>query len=255
MISRITGTLVARGIDRIEVMTAGGIGYTVQIPLGVLEGLPRPNERVDLFTALVVKEDGWQLFGFATESDRALFHTLLGVGPALALGLLSALGAGRVVRAIRERDLPTLQSAPRVGKKIAERLCVELGDKMKEFAGDMGGPAAGPSLDGGAADAVRALVQLGYTQPEAEKAVRKAVEKAKLVCRDDVPRRDHHPGSPHRGVGRRAQAPAAAARRVHRPVEGQGRARHRHPGRARPPRAARPCALPRPAGPRQDHAR
>mgnify|MGYP003350945249 CR=1 FL=1 len=98
MISRITGTLVARGIDRIEVMTAGGIGYTVQIPLGVLEGLPRPNERVDLFTALVVKEDGWQLFGFATESDRALFHTLLGasgVGPALALGLLSALEIGR----------------------------------------------------------------------------------------------------------------------------------------------------------------
>jgi Holliday junction DNA helicase RuvA len=191
MISRITGTLVARGIDRIEVMTAGGIGYTIQIPLGVLEGLPRPGERVDLFTALVVKEDGWQLFGFGMESDRALFHTLLGasgVGPALALGLLSALGAGRVVRAIRERDLPTLQSAPRVGKKIAERLCVELGDKVKEFAGDAGGTAADPSLDGGAADAVRALVQLGYTQPEAEKAVRKAVEKAKGAATPELVR-------------------------------------------------------------------
>ena len=86
------------------------------------------------------------------------------------------------------RDLPTLQSAPRVGKKIAERLCVELGDKMKEFAGDMGGPAAGPSLDGGAADAVRALVQLGYTQPEAEKAVRKAVEKAKGAATPELVR-------------------------------------------------------------------
>jgi Holliday junction DNA helicase RuvA len=125
-----------------------------------------------------VKEDGWQLFGFSTESDRALFYTITsasGVGPALGLGLISALGSGRLVRAIRERDLATLQSAPRVGKKIAERLCVELGDKVKEFAT---GPDSAPreSLDGGAADAVRALVSLGYAQPDAERAVRKAAE-------------------------------------------------------------------------------
>jgi Holliday junction DNA helicase RuvA len=179
MISRLKGTLTAKGIDRIEVMTAGGVGYSLQIPLGVLESLPRVGDAVELHTALVVKEDGWQLFGFSTESDRSLFNTLLsasGVGPALALGLLSGLGAAHVVRAIRERDLPTLQSAPRVGKKIAERLCVELGDKMKQFAGNAD---AGPrtSLEGGAADAVRALTALGYSQPDAERAVRKAVEK------------------------------------------------------------------------------
>ena len=137
------------------------------------------GEPVELHTALVVKEDAWHLYGFTAESDRALFYTLLGasgVGPALALGLLSTLGAARVVRAIRERDLTTLQSVPRVGKKVAERLCVELGDKMKEFAVDADtGPRA--SLDGGAADAVRALVSLGYSQPEAERAVRKAVDK------------------------------------------------------------------------------
>jgi Holliday junction DNA helicase RuvA len=178
MIARIKGTLVAKGIDRIEVMTSGGVGYLLQIPLGVLESLPRVGDAVELHTALVVKEDGWALYGFGTENDRALFNTLTsasGVGPALALGLLSALGAGRVVRAIRERDLTTLQSAPRVGKKIAERLCVELGDKMKEFAG---GEAitTGPALDGGAADAVRALVSLGYSQPDAERAVRKALD-------------------------------------------------------------------------------
>ena len=179
MISRLKGTLSAKGIDRIEVMTPGGVGYSLQIPLGVLESLPRVGEPVDLHTALVVKEDGWLLFGFSAESDRALFTTLLaasGVGPSLALGLLSGLGAARVVRAIRERDLTTLQSAPRVGKKIAERLCVELGDKMKEFAADT---STGPrtSLDGGAADAVRALTALGYSQPDAERAVRKVVEK------------------------------------------------------------------------------
>lgn len=179
MISRLKGTLSAKGIDRIEVMTSGGVGYSLQIPLGVLESLPRVGEPVELHTALVVKEDGWLLFGFAAESDRALFTTLLaasGVGPSLALGLLSGLGAARVVRAIRERDLTTLQSAPRVGKKIAERLCVELGDKMKEFAADT---SSGPrtSLDGGAADAVRALTALGYSQPDAERAVRKVVEK------------------------------------------------------------------------------
>ena len=173
MIARLKGTLAARGIDRIELMTAGGVGYELLIPLGVLESLPRVGEEVTLHTALVVKEDGWLLFGFASADDRALFHTLLGasgVGPALALGLISALGSGRVVRAIRDRDLATLQGVPRVGKKVAERLCVELGDKMKDFVAESGPRAGAP--DGVASDAVRALVALGYAANDAEKAVR-----------------------------------------------------------------------------------
>ena len=151
MIARLKGTLVAKGIDRIEIMTAGGVGYELLIPLGVLESLPRTGDEVTLHTALVVKEDGWQLFGFGDAHDRALFHTLLGasgVGPALALGLISALGSGRVVRAIRDRDLATLQGVPRVGKKIAERLCVELGDKMKDFAGAESPRPAGDEAGG-----------------------------------------------------------------------------------------------------------
>jgi Holliday junction DNA helicase RuvA len=179
MIARITGTLAAKGIDRIEIMTAGGVGYEVVIPLGVLESLPRTGESVTLHTALVVKEDGWQLFGFSDTHDRSLFHTLLGasgVGPALALGLISALGSGRVVRAIRDRDLTTLQGVPRVGKKVAERLCVELGDKMKDFAGaEATGPGASKP-EGAGADAVRALEALGYAPTDAEKAVRSALE-------------------------------------------------------------------------------
>jgi len=177
MISRVRGTLVAKGIDRIEVLTDGGVGYELQIPLGVLEALPRTGERVDLLTALVIKEDGWLLVGFTAADDRALFQTLLGasgVGPALALGLISALSGPRVVRAIRERDLVTLQSVPRVGKKIAERLCVELGDRMREFAGTA--EPARAALEGNAVDAVRALVSLGYHATEAEKAVRKMLD-------------------------------------------------------------------------------
>jgi Holliday junction DNA helicase RuvA len=179
MIARITGTLAAKGIDRIEIMTAGGVGYELVIPLGVLESLPRTGEPVTLHTALVVKEDGWQLYGFADAHDRALFHTLLGasgVGPALALGLISALGSGRVVRAIRDRDLTTLQGVPRVGKKVAERLCVELGDKMKDFASvESAGPGAARP-EGVAADSIRALVSLGYATGDAEKAVRSAID-------------------------------------------------------------------------------
>jgi Holliday junction DNA helicase RuvA len=179
MIARLKGALAAKGIDRIEIMTAGGVGYELLIPLSVLESLPRIGEEVTLHTALVVKEDGWQLFGFGTVEDRALFHTLLGasgVGPALALGLISALGCGRVVRAIRDRDLGTLQGVPRVGKKIAERLCVELGDKMKDFTGAESSAGSPAKQDGVAADAVRALVALGYASNDADKAVRSALE-------------------------------------------------------------------------------
>jgi Holliday junction DNA helicase RuvA len=177
MIARITGKLADKGIDRIEIMTAGGVGYELLIPLGVLESLPRVGEEVSLHTAMVVKEDGWTLFGFENQEDRALFHTLLGasgVGPSLALGLISALGIGRLARAIVDRDIATLQGVPRVGKKTAERLCVELGDKMKDFA-KVGGAGAVVRSDAGSADAVRALMALGYTTADAEKAVREAV--------------------------------------------------------------------------------
>lgn len=178
MISRLHGTLATKGIDRIELMTAGGVGYEVVIPVGVLETLPRVGELVSLHTALVVKEDGWQLFGFSSPDDRALFFTLLGasgVGPALALGLISALGSARVVRAIRDRDVTTLKGVPRVGKKMAERLSVELGDKMNAFAADPSAPS-GIQVATESTDAVRALVSLGYAAGDAEKAVARALD-------------------------------------------------------------------------------
>jgi Holliday junction DNA helicase RuvA len=184
MISHISGKLLARGVDRIEVLTASGIGYELHIPLSVFEQLPPAGEVVSLPTHLSVKEDGWQLFGFGSVFEREVFRRILlakGVGPGLALGILSALRAERVVRAIREKDVALLVTIPRIGRKKAEQIVLDLADKMDELLGepedtpDGGASAAG---GGGAAAeaAVKALALLGYTSAESERAVRVALE-------------------------------------------------------------------------------
>ncbi len=176
MISFLTGTLTAKDIDRVDVMTAGGVGYELQIPLGVFETLPKQGDKVSLHTYLVVKEDGWQLFGFSSVFERRLFQKLLtanGVGPSLALGLMSALSANRLVRAIQEKDIPTLQGVPRVGRKKAERLILDLADKLDGIGGEEGMPRV---AGGAAEDAMRALVSLGYNNADAEKGVRAALD-------------------------------------------------------------------------------
>jgi Holliday junction DNA helicase RuvA len=178
VIVQVSGTLLTKELDRVEVMTAGGVAYGLQIPLSVYETLPRPGEIVTLHTSLVVKEDGWLLFGFATAYERRVFERVLsakGVGPALALGMLSTLSAERVVRAIREKDVVTLQSVPRVGRKKAEQLILDLADKLDDVQGSTPGVTARP--EGAAADdAMRALVSLGYSSGDAEKAVRSALD-------------------------------------------------------------------------------
>lgn len=178
MISQVRGTLTHRGLDRVEILTASGVAYEVHIPLNVLEKLPRDGAQVALHTSLVVRDDGWHLFGFNSATDRELFRLLLtasGVGPSLALNLLSALSPHRLVSSIRGRDVATLQRVPRVGKKTAERICIELGDKLKSWAGDdAGAPIAGPV----SVDAVRALVSLGYSENDAERAVRGVLDAA-----------------------------------------------------------------------------
>ena len=179
MISQVSGKLLAKDLDRVELMTASGVTYELTIPLGVYESLPRAGELCALHTYLVVKEDAWQLFGFSSAFERKVFKRVLdakGVGPSLAIGLLSALSAERLVRAIRERDVATLQGAPRVGRKKAEQLILDLAEKMDDLL-----PATGlrtPSLGGDALaeDAVRALVSLGYGSPDAERAVKGAID-------------------------------------------------------------------------------
>jgi Holliday junction DNA helicase RuvA len=179
MIVQVAGTLVTKELDHIAIATDGGVSYELAVPLSAYEALPKPGERCSVHTHLVVKEDGWQLFGFTSEYERRVFQKVLsakGVGPALALGLLSSLTADRLVRAIREKDIPTLQSVPRVGRKKAEQLILDLADKLDALqtsGAESGvGRGASPSTD----DAIRALVSLGYTAGDAEKAVRKAID-------------------------------------------------------------------------------
>jgi Holliday junction DNA helicase RuvA len=145
------------------------VGYSVTVPSGVAGRLPRPGTRVSLYTELVVKEDGWALFGFDRLAERQIFQRLLGAsgfGPKLALALLSALGAERTVRSIRGRDLAALSSVSGIGRKKAEHLVLELRDRFDDVALE---PA--PALPG-SDEAVRALMGLGYPAGAAEDAVR-----------------------------------------------------------------------------------
>ncbi len=180
MIAQISGTLVAKELDRVDVMTTGGVAYEMAIPLGVYESLPRIGEPVVLHTHLVVKEDGWQLFGFSNVFERRVFQRVLnakGVGPALALGLLSTLSAERLVRAIRDKDIATLQGVPRVGRKKAEQLILDLADKLGDLQVSVSPGTGGARPEGaGAEDAIRALVSLGYSTGDAERAVRQAID-------------------------------------------------------------------------------
>lgn len=177
MISQVAGTLTARELDRVEIMTSGGVGYEVMVPLSVFETIGRLGEQASLHTHLVVKEDGWQLFGFGSLYERRVFQKLLGakgVGPALALGMLSTLTAERVVRALRDHDIATLQSVPRVGRKKAEQMILDIADKLDDLGGPAGTGAVRP--EGGAEDAIRALVSLGYNAIDAERAVQAALD-------------------------------------------------------------------------------
>ena len=173
MIAKVTGLLAERAGEVIVVQTDGGVGYAVTVPVGVAERLPAAGGRVSLYTELVVKEDGWALYGFDRVVERTVFQRLLGAsgfGPRLALALLSALGPERTVRSVLSRDLTALSSVSGVGRKKAERLVLELQDK---FGDVVLAPRAVRSA--GVEEAVRALTGLGYGPGAADDAVRAAL--------------------------------------------------------------------------------
>ncbi len=173
MIGRVRGELVAVESDRVTLMTAGGVGYVILVPADVFEKLPAPGQVVDLHTAMVVRDDALLLFGFSSGRDRELFLRLQaasGVGPKLALSILSALPTRRIVGAIRGREPAVLQTVTGVGKKTAERLVLELGDKLDDLGAPEDGSDAGTALTGTGA-ALEALRALGYSAVEAEAAV------------------------------------------------------------------------------------
>jgi Holliday junction DNA helicase RuvA len=176
MISRIRGRLVRRDIGVVEVLTAGGVGYELEIPLGVFEKLPAEGAELELLTIQVVREDAITLYGFTDQAERTMFARLLtasGVGPKLALNILSALPPERIVRAILEKDVVTLRRIPGLGAKKAERLALELADRLDDVAVTATDVR---HRDPGAEQAVGALVALGYSQAEAAAAVRRVLD-------------------------------------------------------------------------------
>ena len=184
MISRIRGTLVRRDLNTIEVLTASGVGYELQIPLTVFEKLPREGAEVELRTYHVVREDSQELFGFIEASERVLFGKLLtasGVGPRLALNMLSTMAPQHLVTAITMKDIAALKRIPGLGAKKAERLVLELADRLDDVVlatGAGAGAGARESAGATADEAVHALVALGYNAAEASTAVRKALDES-----------------------------------------------------------------------------
>jgi Holliday junction DNA helicase RuvA len=176
MIALLSGVLAMKEADRVVVKTASGVGYECFVPTRSLEALPVAGQPVELHTHLSVREDALTLFGFATAEERRVFQRLItvsGIGPKLALAMLSALSAERIVRAIREHDLAALHSVSGVGKKTAERVVLELKDKTEDLMGQTGqGEQRGHGGPQGADAALRALAKLGYTPAEADDAVR-----------------------------------------------------------------------------------
>jgi Holliday junction DNA helicase RuvA len=180
MIGRIRGALVESGSDRVTLMTPGGVGYVLLVPTGVFEGLPAIGEMVELYTTLAVRDDALLLFGFTTDRDRDLFlrlRTVSGVGPMMSLAILSALPARRIVTAIRGKEAAVLQTVSGVGKKTAERIVLDLSDKMEDLGWQDEGAAAG-SAPGGVSEALEALRALGYSAVEAESALSAARREA-----------------------------------------------------------------------------
>lgn len=152
-------------------IVAGGVGYGVHVSLSTYEALPSAGLEVELLTVLVVREDSQQLYGFATAGERRLFELLLtvsGVGPRLALTLLSGLRPEALWRSLRQQDVGALTTISGVGRKTAERILVELKDKLPALPGEE--RALPPAYE----DAVAALVSLGFPAGRAREAVQAA---------------------------------------------------------------------------------
>ncbi len=176
MIGSLRGELKLRQAP-VVIVECGSVGYEVETPMSTFLELPAIGEPVFLYTHLVVRETAHSLFGFATEAEKALFRLLLGVsgvGAKMALAILSGMTVADFERCVQLEDAAVLVKIPGVGKKTAERLVVELKDKMEGLEGTGPSPEAAPA--GGHEDLVSALVHLGYSRHEAERGVVKALK-------------------------------------------------------------------------------
>lgn len=184
MIAHLRGTLVEKSLDRV-VIECAGVGYGVIVSLNTLAELPQPGGEVTLRTHLSIREDAHVLYGFAGEAERRAFElctSVSGIGPKLAIALLSTLRPEALADAVRAGDVARLSKTPGIGKRTAERIVVELKDRIdKAGLGTVAGskiaatPTAPGRLTGSAATVAGALVNLGYRADEAERAAKEAV--------------------------------------------------------------------------------
>lgn len=171
MIALLEGCLVEKNVSSV-VLSAGGVGYEVFIPLSTFEKLPGEGEQASLFTYLHVREDALQLYGFHSRQERQAFVRLIGVtgvGPRVALAILSSLSVDRLIAAVEGAQASWFGKIPGVGKKTAERLIFELKGKLNDIspAAAYAAPLAGRQGE----EAVAALLSLGFSRPQAENAV------------------------------------------------------------------------------------
>jgi Holliday junction DNA helicase RuvA len=178
MIARLTGALVTKAVDHV-VLDVRDVGYRVFIPLSTYYDLPELNASVSMLVHTYVREDTLQLFGFLTVDERDLFDALLRVtkvGPKLALAMLSGMSANDLQQAIIEGDVPRLSAAPGVGRKTAERIILELREKLAKGKPQLGdGVRTRGHAQEVVADAVTALQNLGYSRVVAERALRQVL--------------------------------------------------------------------------------
>ena len=174
MIGRIRGVLVDKKPPEIQIDVAG-ICYEVQVPMSTLYQLPELGKEITLHTHFVVREDAQLLYGFFEEKDKSMFRSLIkinGVGPKMALGILSSMEANEFVRAARSNDIDAMVKMPGIGKKTAERLLIEMRDRLKGWDDEEGGTqmpvSAGASIN---SDAETALISLGYKPQQAAHAI------------------------------------------------------------------------------------
>ena len=181
MIARLTGTLEESNVTSV-VMDVQGVGYEVMIPLSTAEKLPELHTRFTLLIQYYLREDAVMLFGFLSQGERDLFRLLLnyvgGIGPKLALNVLSAMNIADFCQAVRQNDIKLLSRINGVGKKTAERMIVELRDKMDAFSPadqtvpSVAGSGSADSPSANVSDAVAALETLGFKHDVAAKAVK-----------------------------------------------------------------------------------
>jgi len=179
MIASLRGILISKSPNQ-AVIECAGVGYDVAISVATFSALPREGAEARLHIFTKVAEDQLALFGFAEVDEKRLFERLIavsGIGPKLAITVLSGIASERLVTAIRGSDHASLVKIPGIGKKTAERIVLELKDKLDDLQGFSTSATARPLLGGVAEDALSALVNLGYARPIAQKAVEAAMEK------------------------------------------------------------------------------